>query len=156
MDAFTINKKVYRCPIELTLQTIMGKWKAVLLWDLRQEVKRYGELKKSHPNITHKMLTQQLRELEEDGIVQRKVYAVVPPKVEYSLTDQGREIIPILEMMGRWGSRFRITGNNLQRSSAQPMSDLMQGNDQNQNCAPQGDGEMGAESEQIQSAGNDL
>jgi DNA-binding HxlR family transcriptional regulator len=64
----------------------MRKWKAVLLWDLREEVKRYGELKKLHPKITHKMLTQQLRELEEDGIIHRKVYAVVPPKVEYSLT----------------------------------------------------------------------
>ena len=108
MEQFQINEKVYHCPVELTLQTIMGKWKAVLLWDLRDEIKRYGELKKLHAGLTHKMLTQQLRELEGDGIIARKVYAQVPPKVEYSLTDLGREIIPILEMMGRWGRRFKI------------------------------------------------
>ena len=108
MTEFKINNKVFHCPVQLTLHTIMGKWKALILWNLREEIKRYGELKKLLPGVTHKMLTQQLRELEQDEIIHRKVYAVVPPKVEYSLTEQGKKIVPILEMMCEWGKSFKI------------------------------------------------
>lgn len=100
---FAINDKTFHCPVELTLHTIMGKWKALILWQLRDGKKRYGELRKQLPGITHKMLTQQLRELEDDGIISRTVYPVVPPKVEYALTERGEKIRPILELMREWG-----------------------------------------------------
>jgi DNA-binding HxlR family transcriptional regulator len=92
------------CPIEGTLAVIGGKWKAVILWHLRDQIRRFGELKKMIPGITQKMLAQQLREMERDGIIKRKVYPQIPPKVEYSLTDCGKSLCPILEMMAEWGS----------------------------------------------------
>jgi len=95
----------YRCPVEATLDVIGGKWKAVILFWLRDEVCRFGELRRKIPDISERMLTQHLRELEEDGIVQRKVYAVVPPKVEYSLTAYGRTLRPITEMLCAWGKK---------------------------------------------------
>ena len=109
MNEFSINGKVYDCPLHLTLNTIMGKWKAVILLNLSTGVKRYGELKRLLPAATDKMLTQQLRELEKDGIILRKVYPQVPPKVEYSLTERGETIKPLLELMQDWGSQFKIT-----------------------------------------------
>jgi len=78
----------------------------LILWHLREETKRFGALKRKIPRITQKMLTQQLRELERDGIVLRKVYAVVPPKVEYSLTTKGRQLRPILNAMEEWGKGY--------------------------------------------------
>jgi DNA-binding HxlR family transcriptional regulator len=112
MTKFRINNKEFLCPVQLTLHTIMGKWKALILWNLREDIRRYGELKKLLPGVTHKMLTQQLRELEQDGIIHRKVYAVVPPKVEYSLTERGRKIVPILEMMRQWGMTFQVISDD--------------------------------------------
>ncbi len=100
------NKKYY-CSFELALQLIGGKWKAIILYHLgRKEVLRFGELKKAMPNTTEKMLTQQLRELEADNIINRKVYRQVPPKVEYSLTSFGTTIIPILTDLKEWGNRY--------------------------------------------------
>ena len=102
-----INNKEYSCAIELTLDIIGGKWKPIILWKLAQNgVLRFSELKRSMGVITQKMLTQQLRELEAYEMVHRKVYAEVPPKVEYSLTKQGKSVMPILDVMCKWGTDY--------------------------------------------------
>ncbi|MBA2874877.1 winged helix-turn-helix transcriptional regulator [Thermaerobacillus caldiproteolyticus] len=99
--------KIYNCEKELTLAVIGGKWKMLILWHLGKEgTKRFGELKALMPGITQRMLVNQLRELEADLIVQRKVYPVVPPKVEYSLTEHGKSLIPILDAMYEWGKNY--------------------------------------------------
>jgi DNA-binding HxlR family transcriptional regulator len=92
------------CPAEITLRVIGGKWKPVILWHLSTGTKRFSELKRAIPGVTQRMLSQQLRELEADGVVLRKVYAQVPPKTEYSLTEFGRTLGPILRLMCKWGS----------------------------------------------------
>ncbi len=97
----------YYCYFELTLQVIGGKWKGIILYHLSGEgVLRFGELKRSIPNVTEKMLIRQLRELEADGLVAREVYKQVPPKVEYSLTELGRTLIPILNQLKEWGVTY--------------------------------------------------
>jgi len=99
--------KSYYCTVELTLQVIGGKWKPIILYRLsRDEAVRFSEIKRSIPNITQKMLTQQLRELESDGVVHREVYPQVPPKVEYSLTEMGRSIMPVVDALCRWGREY--------------------------------------------------
>lgn len=102
-----LRRKTIYCEKELTLSIIGGKWKMLILWYLGKEgTKRFGELRKLIPDITQRMLVNQLRELEEDNIVDRKVYPVVPPKVEYSLTPQGESLLPILENMYEWGKNY--------------------------------------------------
>ncbi|AWB45628.1 HxlR family transcriptional regulator [Paenibacillus sp. CAA11] len=102
-----IDLKTINCEKELTLAVIGGKWKLIILWHLGKEgTKRFGELKQLIPHITQKMLTNQLRELEEDLLVHREVYAQVPPKVEYSLTDYGKSLMPVLELMYDWGKHY--------------------------------------------------
>lgn len=97
------NDKKYNCPIEITLSVIGGKWKTIILWHLsNHEILRYGELKKSLNGITHKMLSKQLKELESDGLINRKEYQQIPPKVEYSLTKRGQTMIPLLNTMCQW------------------------------------------------------
>ena len=96
----------YSCPIEATIALIGGKYKTLILWHLKDTILRFNELKKLIPKATPKMLTQQLRELESDGLIIRVVYPVVPPKVEYSLSDFGKSIIPILDSMCDWGSDY--------------------------------------------------
>ena len=98
-----MNGKIYHCALDITMNYIGGKWKTVVLWYLRDDKKRFGELKKQIPQITEKMLSIQLKELEKDGIVGRKVYAEVPPKVEYFLTPEGKTLLPILEELAKWG-----------------------------------------------------
>lgn len=101
------SEKVFNCEKELTLSVIGGKWKMLILWHLGKEgTKRFGELKSLMPGITQRMLVNQLRELEEDQIVHREVFPVVPPKVEYSLTEQGRTLMPILDSMYEWGKNY--------------------------------------------------
>lgn len=92
------------CPVTATLAVIGGKWKPVILWSLTGQTRRFSELRRFLPGITQKMLTQQLRELEADGIIHREIYPQVPPKVEYSLTPKGETLTPVLEQMARWGS----------------------------------------------------
>lgn len=96
----------YHCPVEATVHLIGGKYKAVILWNLKDQVLRYSELHKLVPKATPKMLTQQLRELENDNLINRKVYPVVPPKTEYSLTDFGKSLIPVLDAMCNWGRNY--------------------------------------------------
>lgn len=99
-----LQGKRYRCFFELTLAVIGGKWKPIILNHLAQEeIMRFGELTRSIPDITQRMLTKQLRELESDGLIHREVYRQVPPKVEYTLTPMGRSLLPILQQMRDWG-----------------------------------------------------
>jgi DNA-binding HxlR family transcriptional regulator len=93
----------FHCPVEATLDVIGGKWKVVILFWLRDEVRRFSDLKRNIPGISERMLVQQLRELEEHGIVHREVYPEVPPRVEYSLTPYGRTLRPITDLMCAWG-----------------------------------------------------
>jgi DNA-binding HxlR family transcriptional regulator len=93
----------YNCPVEAAVAVFGGKWKAVILWWLHQRTWRFAELRRQIPEITEKMLTQQLRELEADGIVDRKVYPTVPPRVEYSLTAYGRSLKRALRAICDWG-----------------------------------------------------
>ncbi|MFI8685838.1 winged helix-turn-helix transcriptional regulator [Rossellomorea sp. NPDC077527] len=93
----------YSCPVEGTVDVIGGKWKSVIIFHLLDGKKRFNELKRLNSGITHRMLTLQLREMEADGIVHREVYPVVPPKVEYSLTEFGQSLKPIILLMFEWG-----------------------------------------------------
>jgi len=97
----------YYCPVKLTTDVIGGKWKPLILFYLESGTKRFGELRKLIPGMTKKMLTQHLRDLERDEVIRRKVYAVVPPKVEYSLTRHGDSLKPILKLMSAWGTKHR-------------------------------------------------
>lgn len=97
---------VFHCPVEATLDLIGGKYKALILWHLIDTTLRFNEISKLVPHATPKMLTQQLRELEADSLIIRTVYPVVPPKVEYSLSDFGKSIIPVLESMCNWGESY--------------------------------------------------
>ncbi len=92
------------CAVEATVSLIGGKWKSIILWHLHADgTLRFSELRRRIPNVTQRTMTNQLRELEQDGLVHRKVYPQVPPKVEYSLTELGRGLVPILEALKHWG-----------------------------------------------------
>jgi len=108
MDEFRFHDKSFDCPIELFLDLIGGKWKVLILWNLKEELKRYGELRKLLKGVTPKMLTQQLRELEDDGFINRKVYQEVPPKVEYSLTETGESLMKVIWEMRNWGLKYYV------------------------------------------------
>lgn len=99
-------RKQYMCPVEALVDVIGGKWKLPILSLLFQGTKRYGELRHQLPGVTERMLTMQLRELEQSGIVLRKVYAEVPPKVEYSLTELGLSLKPVLQIMLSWSETY--------------------------------------------------
>ncbi|MBE3569577.1 MAG: winged helix-turn-helix transcriptional regulator [Bacillales bacterium] len=116
-----MRDKTFNCEKELTLAVIGGKWKMLILWHLgREGTKRFSELKALMPGITQRMLVNQLRELEEDQIVHREVYPVVPPKVEYSLTEHGKSLMPILESMYQWGKNYmeNVLGCHLESKEA--------------------------------------
>ena len=100
------------CPVQICLNFISDKWKILIIRDLLTGTKRFNELKKSLTPITQKMLTQQLRQMEEDGIISRKVYPVVPPKVEYSLTELGKSLTPVIEAMKNWGEKIKLKYND--------------------------------------------
>ncbi len=99
------------CPVEATLELIGGKYKALILWHLSHRTLRFSELRSRIPKATPKMLTQQLRELETQELIHREVYPVIPPRVEYSLTETGRSLLPILVTMRDWGAAYLRSKN---------------------------------------------
>lgn len=105
------TKELPTCPVETTLTLIGDKWKVLILRDLMPGTKRFGELKKSVGGVSQKVLTAQLRDMEENGLVSRKVYAEVPPRVEYSLTELGKSLKPILDAMQSWGEEYKTSVN---------------------------------------------
>lgn len=102
-----ILKELPACPVETTLTLISDKWKVLILRDLMPGTKRFGELKKSIGHVTQKVLTAQLRQMEESGLLTRKVYAEVPPRVEYTLTELGYSLKPVLDAMWTWGEGYK-------------------------------------------------
>lgn len=109
MNETQVIRELPACPVETTLTLIGDKWKVLILRDLMNGTKRFGELKKSIGSVTQKVLTAQLRDMEEKGLVNRKVYAEVPPKVEYSLTELGKSLQPILAAMQTWGEKYKAS-----------------------------------------------
>ena len=107
MEEFQFKGKKFNNPVELSMSILGGKWKMPIILKLKDDPKRYGEIKKALPGITHKMLTQQLRELEEDEIITRKIYPVIPPKVEYTLTLLGKSVLPVIDLLSDWGEEYR-------------------------------------------------
>jgi len=105
-----------KCSVRAALAVIGGKWKPVIARYLMLGTKRFGELRKAMPDATQKMLTQQLRELERDGIVERKIYHQVPPKVEYSLTAYGQTLQPVLHELCKWGERHAARSDSVSQS----------------------------------------
>lgn len=101
------KKALPACPVETTLSLIGDKWKVLILRDLMSGTKRFGELKKSLGSVSQKVLTAQLRDMEEDGLVSRTVYAEVPPRVEYALTETGNSLKPIIDAMMSWGTEYK-------------------------------------------------
>lgn len=106
---YQLRGKQYHCALDVTMDFIGGKWKAVVLWYLRDRTLRFGELKKLIPDITEKMLSLQLKSLEADGLIRREVFAEVPLRVEYSLTDFGKSLQPVVEAIARWGRHLGDT-----------------------------------------------
>ncbi len=102
-----MDKKLPACPVEVTLSLIGDRWKVLIIRDLLEGTKRFGELKKSLGTITQKVLTSNLRAMEESGVLTRKVYAEVPPRVEYTLTETGYSLKPILDSMLQWGENYK-------------------------------------------------
>lgn len=107
--------KTQSCPVEITLDLIGGKYKALILWRLSEGKLRFSELRKLIGGATPKMLTQQLRELEAQSLIHREVFPIIPPKVEYSLTDLGKSLMPVLTAMRDWGADF-LRSKNLESS----------------------------------------
>lgn len=107
LGEMTAKAALPACPVETTLTLIGDKWKVLILRDLMPGTKRFGELKKSVGNVSQKVLTAQLRAMEENGLVHREVYAEVPPRVEYSLTELGKSLKPILDSMWAWGEEYK-------------------------------------------------
>lgn len=106
MTRYKTTRRMPGCSVEWCLEVIGGKWKGVILHYLLDGTKRFGELRRLMPGVTQRMLTMQLRELEEDGVILRKVYAEVPPRVEYSLTELGATLGPIVALMRAWGDEY--------------------------------------------------
>ena len=107
MTKISSKKELPLCPVETTLTLIGDKWKVLILRDLMNETLRFGELKRSIGKVSQKVLTSQLRDLERDGLVHREVFAEVPPRVEYSLTDTGRSLEPVIDSMRIWGEAYK-------------------------------------------------
>lgn len=113
MDRYRINQREYICPLQLALNVTMGKWKGLIIWILlyQSEVIRYGELRKEInllERVTDRMLIQSLKELEEDGLIERKAYPVVPPKVEYRLTEAGKRLKPVVDALEAFGAVYEV------------------------------------------------
>ena len=108
MKRYNLDGTFFYCPVDLTLSVVGGRWKGLVFWNLRDGTKRYGELKKILVGINDKMLSQVLKELEKNGVVNRKVFDIVPPKVEYSLTKEGKKLLPVMQLMSNWGEKFEV------------------------------------------------
>lgn len=110
----------YICGIDAALDVVSGKWKGLVLWELHDHgTRRFAELRRALPGVSEKMLTQHLRQMEEDGLIRRKVYAEVPPRVEYSLTDEGTSLNEALQPLGEWG-RHRLKREGLTINATPP------------------------------------
>lgn len=109
MPEFSFDGRTFQSPVELALHAIGGKWKMPILWRLQQRTWRYSELHRDLKRVSHKMLTQQLRELESAGLLTRTVYPIVPPHVDYDITPLGRTAIPAIEMLRAWGASYRTS-----------------------------------------------
>ena len=118
-------KEVPACPVEATLLLISDRWKVLILRDLMDGTKRFGELKKSIGNVPHKALTANLRSMEASGLLTRKVYAQVPPKVEYTLTQTGYSLKPILDSMAEWGAQYKKTMEHADQAEAAALESLV-------------------------------
>lgn len=103
---------IVRCPMTITLDIIGGKWKGMILYHLVSGTRRFNELMRLMPDVTQRMLTRQLRELEDDGVIIRKVYAEVPPKVEYSLSEVGQTLLPVIQSLTQWGKMYMTYTNS--------------------------------------------
>src|ERR1051325_3037212 len=114
-----MKRRVTKCPAEITLTIIGGRWKVLLLYHLFQGVKRFSELQRAVSSITQKMLTQQLREMERDGLVHREVYPEVPPRVEYSMTALGMTLEPVVGAMCEWGIKYK--GGEVDQAESEPL-----------------------------------
>ena len=103
--------KTYNCPVEAAMNVIGGKYKALIIYELISGTKRYNEIQKALPQATPRMLSNQLKELEDDGVIKRVLYPIVPPKTEYSLTEMGITLVPIMEALCKWGEHyFKLAG----------------------------------------------
>lgn len=98
--------KTYTCPVEAAMDVVGGKYKAQIVYELIQGTRRYNEIQRALPQATPRMLSKQLKELEEDGVINRVLYPVVPPKTEYSLTEMGQTLVPIVELLCKWGEHY--------------------------------------------------
>ena len=105
MKKYQLNGTIFYCPVDLTLSVIGGRWQSLIIWTLKNEAKRFNEIKRSLVTINDKMLSQTLKKLVEQGILNRKSYNSIPPKVEYSLLQKGKELLPIFELMQKWGEK---------------------------------------------------
>lgn len=115
------RRKVYNCPVDVALDVLGGKWTIQVLWFLSERVQRFGQLRKSIPGLTQKVLTRELRALEGHGIVRRRAYAEVPPRVEYSITAYGRSLDPLLDVMCEWGmAHARRRSLNVRETEDEP------------------------------------
>ena len=103
MKKYQLNGTIYYCPVDLTLSVIGGRWQGLVVWTLRTESKRFNEIKRSLVTINDKMLSQTLKKLVAQGVLNRKSYDSIPPKVEYSLSPKGKELLPVFELMQEWG-----------------------------------------------------
>ena len=108
MKQYHLNRDIFYCPVDLTLSAIGGRWPGLIIWNLRNKTMRFNELKRSLVIINDKMLSQSLKKLVDQGIIFRKSYNSIPPKVEYSLTEQVKELLPLFEMMQKWGEKYNF------------------------------------------------
>jgi len=108
MKKYYLNGMIYYCPVDLTLSVIGGRWQGLIIWTLRDETKRFNEIKRSLVTINDKMLSQTLKKLVEQGILNRKSHNSIPPKVEYSLSELGKQLLPVFILMQQWGEKNSI------------------------------------------------
>jgi DNA-binding HxlR family transcriptional regulator len=106
MKTYSLNGTIYYCPVDLTLSVVGGRWQGLVIWTLKNETKRFNEIKKALVTINDKMLSQTLKKLVAQGVLNRNSYNEIPPKVEYSLTEEGKKLLPIFELMQVWGKEI--------------------------------------------------